>query len=508
MRYRLLVLTTSFLCLSGNALYANDAENKTVDNDLSHVYQISSEQNATFKSAYATFKANEENIPINRGALLPNVTLSDQLQYNYANQPTAGQKQWYYSNMPQAQLTQVIFDFGLWNTYTQAQFQTKADAITFDQARQTLVTSVSQAYFNILQAEDNLKFAQSSQNWNHELLKQTQQKYDVGLAAITDVQSTKAQYEQAVAQTVSAQNSLDNAYESLAQITGVQMRNIVPLKTDFPFVKPKPDNINAWLNVAMKNNLTVVQNQFLVDVAKKQVNIDWGAFLPSASLQATSNSTANYQSVPSSTTYTNNIGITGTWVLLNGGTDYSTVKQDKFNLKAAEYNLLQSQRDTESNLRQAYLSVIADISQVKAFEQSVISNESSLKAMRAQYNVGTSTIVDLLNQQQQLLNAQQQYAQAKYQYINDILNLKLQAGTLAPQDLNSINKWLGFNDTKNESEATKALTGGDYTPTNAELKQEEQQDSAVTTPSPAKNLKQSNSNEAKIICVSHAALNS
>ncbi|MCF6807899.1 TolC family outer membrane protein [Thiotrichales bacterium 19S9-12] len=454
-KHKPLAILSSLICLSVGTSYAADTPATDYYN-LVQVYDIASEHNGTYQAAYETLQANLEGVDIAKGALLPSVDLTGSLNYNYAEDPSAGQKQWYFSNVSQADLSQVLFDFSTWSTYTQAQYQAKADAITYDQARQTLILNVSTAYFNILQAIDNLEFAQASQDWNAELLKQTQQKYDVGLAAITDVQSTKAQYEQSVADTIQAKNDLESSYEVLAQITGMMIEYVTPLKSDFPFSRPKPDDVAHWVDIAMKNNLTIIQNSFLMDVADKGVNIAWGTFLPSINLTATASRTDSYQTVPDEVTNQRTLSATGTWSLINGGSDYATVKQSNHTLDASEYTLLQSKRDTKSSLRQAYLDVIADISQVSAYEQSVIANESSLKAMRAQYNVGTSTIVDLLNQQQLLLQAQKLYAQAKYKYITDMLTLKQQAGTLAPQDLISINQWLGLpkpSDKKKKDEA-------------------------------------------------------
>ncbi|TNF65719.1 MAG: type I secretion protein TolC [Gammaproteobacteria bacterium] len=441
MRYRLLTVTSS-LILSFGLCYA-DSNDQNYYN-LKQVYNIASEHNATYQAAFETFKANIEGVGIARGALLPNVGVTSQFNYNYTNQATAGQKEWYFSNVNTATLSQVLFDFGLWSTYSQAQYQAKADAITYDTARQTLIIDVASAYFNILQAEDNLAYNQASQQWNAELLKQTQQKYDVGLAAITDVQSTKANYEQSVADTVQAKNNLENSYEALAQITGTMIIDVMPLKNNFPFAKPEPTNMQKWVDTAMKKNLNIVSNQFLTEVSKEGIDIAWGNFLPSVTGTATASRSDSYQQNPDEVTNTASLTATGTWNLLNGGSDYATLKQSKYTLKSSQYTLKQSERDAQSLVRQAYLTVMSDISQVSAYEQAVIANESSLKAMRAQYNVGTSTIVDLLNQQQLLLQAQQEYAQSKYAYINDMLTLKQQAGTLAPQDLYSINQWLGL----------------------------------------------------------------
>ena len=130
------------------------------------------------------------------------------------------------------------------------------------------------------------------------------------------------------------------------------------------------------------------------------------------------------------------------WNIINGGSDYATTKQRKYTENAAKYTLLETRRSAESALKTAYLNVLSDISQVEAYQQAVIAAEASVAAMKAGYDVGTRTIVDLLNQQQQLFNAQQKYSEAKYAYINHLLALKQTAGTLSYHDIDAINNWL------------------------------------------------------------------
>ena len=130
------------------------------------------------------------------------------------------------------------------------------------------------------------------------------------------------------------------------------------------------------------------------------------------------------------------------WDLFNGGITHFTVAQSEYTYQADKYTAEQTKRTTASNVRQALRNIVSDISQVKALRQAVISGESSVKATRAAYEVGTRTIVDLLNEQSNLFNSQQQYADAIFKYITDSLSLKFQAGILTEQDIIAINQWL------------------------------------------------------------------
>ncbi len=95
-----------------------------------------------------------------------------------------------------------------------------------------------------------------------------------------------------------------------------------------------------------------------------------------------------------------------------------------------------------SNVRQSYRSVLTQISQVKALQQSVISNKSALDATSAAFQVGTRTIVDVLNAQSDLDRVQSALAKAKFTYIVESFKLKRFAGIIQDSDVQIINTWL------------------------------------------------------------------
>jgi hypothetical protein len=86
--------------------------------------------------------------------------------------------------------------------------------------------------------------------------------------------------------------------------------------------------------------------------------------------------------------------------------------------------------------------VISQIAQVGALKQAVESNQISLQATEAGYEVGTKTAIDVLTARQQLVQAQTNYAQAKYAYLNNIIALRLAAGNLDRATIAQINSWL------------------------------------------------------------------
>ena len=121
-----------------------------------------------------------------------------------------------------------------------ARSQSEAQDEVYQAALQNLLVRVTQAYFAVLTSEDALGFAKASEASYKRQLDQAQQRFDVGLSAITDVYDAKAQYDLATAQVISAENTLNDNREALAQITGKPTGDLKKLRDDLPMQPHAP----------------------------------------------------------------------------------------------------------------------------------------------------------------------------------------------------------------------------------------------------------------------------
>ncbi len=418
--------------------------------DLLTAYQQAAQNNGTYQAAVATYKAADYDIPIVRAALLPSVVVGADTALN---KQSPGSPSKFNSNGYSLTLTQPLLNIAAWYAYSEAEATYKQAAATFAAAQQNLIMTTATAYFGVLEAQDQLRYAQANQDSLSEQLRQVEAQYKVGQKAQTDVEATRASYESGVASTIAAQNSLSNAIQNLTAITGKDDGALTPLKQDFPLLAPSPQNAETWVNYGLKSNVNLQYQQFQAEITREQIKVDFtNDFIPTIDAIGTYSNfnnpiatTSNGAEVATPSTgrvKTATGELSLNYNVFNGFGNQATVKQDTYTYQAAQANVEQTQRTTEANVRQAYLNVISDISQVQALQQAVISGQVSLKAIRAGYLAGVRTIVDVLTEQSNLYSSQQQYAQAIYQYITDSLNLKEQAGSLNSQDVAAINTWL------------------------------------------------------------------
>lgn len=344
-------------------------------------------------------------------------------------------------------LTQALFRQSVWMNSDITSKQAMASDVALNLEKQSLMLRTAQAYFSVLAAQDSLEYSLSNEKALQRQLDETQQRFDVGMTAITDVQEAKAVHDLAVADTINAQNTLANSYEALRQLTGTEHRYLDVLNIERFSPGQMTQSADQWLKQAQDHSLALNQLRIAKDVAKQQIDLAKAGHLPTLDLKLGANSDytdyeKNTTSKQDGTVNEGTIGLQFNLPLYSGGATQSQVKQAQFNYVAASESLEKTYRSMQADLYKNYNNVFASIGTIKAYQQSVISADSALTATQAGYQVGTRTIVDVLNSTTKLYFAKQKLSDARYNYILNTLQLKQTAGTLSEQDLLDINNGL------------------------------------------------------------------
>ncbi len=414
--------------------------------DLLDVYRLAQENDAQLRSAEAARLAVLESKPQSEALLLPNISASANTTANQLDisQPASAAGVTHFnSNSYTLTLTQPVYHRDTYVQLRQADARiAQADAI-FNAAEQNLMTRVATGYFDVLAAEDNLAFALAEKKAIGQQLEQSQQRFDVGLVAITDVQEAQARYDSAVAQEIDAERQLASAHEALREITTQPHASLTPLHADIPLVTPEPQDIQQWADTALRQNLLISAAQSGAEIALEEIERQRSGHYPSVDIVGSrAFSESGGGRFGGSETLGDTLTLQLNVPLYQGGLISSRTREAHARHNQALATLEQQQRSVLRQTRDAYLSVNANISRVQALKQAVTSNRTALESTMAGLEVGTRTEVDVLNAQRELFRAERDHARARYDYILQTLRLKQSAGTLSPADLAHINTWL------------------------------------------------------------------
>ena len=253
--------------------------------------------------------------------------------------------------------------------------------------------------------------------------------------------------------------------EFLREITGQHVPALSAPGDDFPLITPDPSDESSWVDLSMSQNLDLLASRLDEQLARDEVAFRRTGYYPSIDLvartserKADGDTTIERTISPDPTTEGidttqdfDYIGIEVSVPLFTGGGTSSRVREAVYLHRAAREQLQRVTRETERQARDAYLGVVSERSRVKALEQAVASSRTALEATQAGFEVGTRTIVDVLNSQFSLYLAITNYYQSRYDYVLNALRLKQAAGNLAVQDLERIDGWLKERKTPEEA---------------------------------------------------------
>jgi outer membrane protein len=303
--------------------------------------------------------------------------------------------------------------------------------------------------FDVLAAEDRLTSIHADRTAIARQLEQAKQRFEVGLIAITDVQESQASYDRSVANEIAAKRELATSRNLLREITGEYVSSLSAPKEDFPLILPEKSE-REWVDMSLNQNLNLVASRLDEQLARDEISFRRTGHYPTVDLyyrvdKQINDGTGTNDGAPSiidSDFDTDTVGIQFSIPIFSGGTTSSQVREAVYLHRASREQLQRVTRETERQSRDAYLGVLAEQSRVQALEQAVASSRTALEATQAGFDVGTRTIVDVLNSQFSLYLAITNYYQSRYDYILNVLRLKQAAGTLQVQDLEQIDQWL------------------------------------------------------------------
>lgn len=427
--------------------------------DLVGAYDLAKRNDPTLQANLYQFQADQLNLGIAKGALLPTVTLAGNLTRD--RQSVKNDQSFDFpggtdvsnslisntSTKRQVSLTarQPLFRMDAWQGYKQVKTSVQLSEVTLKIQIQQHLLDVAQAYFNVLRQQSlNRTYLQEEQALS-EQLKMMNAKLQQGLLARSDVSEANAQYQNARANRISGQVQQMLAQEQLNRFIGHNPdQGLAVLRTDVVYQPPVPARLDDWLQLAQTHNLSIQQARLQRQYADDNRRVEKAALYPQLNALATYGYTKQSPDTLISTNGAfDQIGLELSWNLFNGGQTQTSIKKAVAQLDQAQAQLDAAERSASVEVKQAFLQLQTDQSKLEARQAAMRSAEQVSQASLASYNEGLKTMVDVLLAQRNAFSAKQNYVNAQYDYLINVLKLKAAVGQLSEEDLVQMNTWLG-----------------------------------------------------------------
>ncbi|MCK9638023.1 MAG: TolC family outer membrane protein [Methylobacter tundripaludum] len=418
--------------------------------NLSETYELALQNAPVLKQAQAKQSAVSESKDQSIARFLPNISAAGASQRQWLHNlktntyQGAAVNQEFWNNTFNLNMTQPLFHWEHWIQLSQSDNQIAQAEATYLAELQNLMVKTTEAYFNVLYAQDNLQFASAEKQAIARQLEQAQQRFNVGIIAITDVNEAQAGFDQANANEIEAANNLDNQKEALREIIGENDASLNALGEQLPLVKPDPPDISAWSDLAELNNFSIISAFNQAEVSRKAIDLQRSGHLPRLDLIGSYGASDNTSSFGARGD-TQSIGVQLNVPLFEGGAVNSRTRQAGYEYQAAKEDLVAKKRAVKRQVKDAYRGIMTAISRVAALKAAVISATSALEATEAGFGVGTRTMIEVLNEQRNLYRAKRDFARTRYDYLINSIKLKQAASSLSQDDIEQVNRLLVTN---------------------------------------------------------------
>lgn len=431
------VVLTLLISLPGSQLFAQSM-------DLMEVYNEALARDPLISAAKFQAQAGEETAIQGKSGLLPQVSVGGNVGYSHDKSDSGGEETTNeFTNYGiNAQLSQPVFRAANWSSYEQSKLVSSQAEIELALAEQELILRVSQAYFDVLSAEENVGVSEAQTRAFSESLERAKLTFKVGTATRTDMLEAQARYDIAVASEIAAKNQLAIARQALASIIGVEPESLKKPAKDVKLATLQPTDMKHWVDTALTENLNLKLSNLGVDISDIEVEKLKDDRLPTVDLVASASRSKN-SFIGREVTSTNlGVSLQLAMPIYTGGLMTSRIREAE-SLRLQQKQLkVNSERQVQLQAQQAYLNALNGKQQVDALRQALISNQSALEATKKGVEVGVRTNLDLLDAQQQFFATQRDFSVAKYNYLITILQLKAAAGILSESDVNELNSLL------------------------------------------------------------------
>jgi outer membrane protein len=436
MKLRLLPLTLSLAAfLTGHAQAQS----------LVQLYEAAKGYDAAFKSAQAQYQANLSKAEQAKALLRPTAGLGATVsESDFNNLTSTNVDARYGTRTATLSASQPLFRPANMAGYQQGMKQVGLAQAQLKTAEQEPIVRVSQAYFEVLTAQESLAFVKAQKTAVSEQLAAAKRNFEVGTSTITDTREAQARFDLVTAQEIAAENDLRVKKLALDQSVGTPNTQPVPLKSGANLSAAVTGSADTWAQQAVEQSPSIEQARIGLEVAQLETEKAKAGHMPTLDLTASYGGTrfrnGNLTSRVDNNTAT--IGLSFNLPLYAGHATQNRIQETVALEEKARNDLEGAQRTVAQATRTAYFGVQSGLGQVKALEAAEASSQSALDANKLGYQVGVRINIDVLNSQSQLFQTKRDLAKARYDVLLGQMKLRQAAGVLKVEDVQSISALL------------------------------------------------------------------
>ena len=427
--------------------------------DLLSLYQEALRNDSLLSSAQFQNEATQELIKQGKSLFLPSITVDASFDKRDkerkfltsslpSNDLLSGKKTNYNTYDYGVTVKQPLFNYSAYAQYKKILTQIDLSDKQLIKTQQDLIFRISKIYFETLLAKDQVDLFQYQRASIQEQLSKAEVQFEAGLISVTDINEAKTKKALIEAQQIGAIQKLKIKKREIQLITGKLPGKLSPLNPVITFTEV--DNLaDNWILIAQENNLELQIKKDELKIAEREIDSRRSDHYPT--IDAIANRSRNwdkggypYGAIKNEgmRSYSDTIGVEISIPIFSGGMTSSKVREAVLLKSKLEEDVEYLRRGVELKVRDYYLSLQTNFSEISAYQQAMEAATLQLESTKLGFQEGLRNSVEVLDSQQILFNAKLNILESRYNYIMNLINLKLSSGMLSIEDLDEINKYL------------------------------------------------------------------
>ena len=313
----------------------------------------------------------------------------------------------------------------------QREYEVLAQRAELREFEQQVLLDAATAYINVVRDQAVVELQDNNERILLRQLEATRDRFTVGEVTRTDVSQAEARLARAKADRIQAEGDLENSRTNFERVVGMP-----PTELNAPDFKHQlPETLEGAISTASKENPNVVSAHFIEKAAQKYVRKIMGELLPDLSLEGTLSKSKDEAS-NGSTREDASILATLTIPLYQQGAVMSRVREAKQEAAQRRLELEDDRRVAIEGARTAWEDLQTARARIEAFKIEIKSSDIALEGVRQEANVGSRTVLDVLDAEQELLDAQVNLVRAQRDEFVAATELAAAVGKLTAKEYN------------------------------------------------------------------------
>lgn len=406
--------------------------------------------NPTLRAARAELKATHEELPQAQAGYKPTVAADADATWAHIESDPDTTADGSFSKQVGLTATQPLYRGGRTVAgVDSAESRIAAQTAILDATEQRIMRDVATAYMNVVRDQALLDLRTNNKTVIKRQLDATHDRFEVGELTRTDVSQAEARLARAEADRTQALGNLRTSRSVYEQLVGMPAGGLGYPKLSFTI----PDTLDAAIAMAEQKNPSVIASKFVHKASKSDIDGIFGELLPEVSLFGSIDKEYDPQPGTFDETTTSAVGVTASWPLYTGGATRSRVRQAKYVSSQRYMTILETVRQARQDTVENWETLAAAKAEIDSREAQVTAAGVAREGVYQEAELGSRTILDTLDADQEYLDAQVALVTARRNETVANFYLAATLGLLTPANL-------GFSEIAEDHDAHLAYTEG------------------------------------------------